>query len=94
MRSGISLSDKIRGRDGDPQKFAGIHEDLLAQGCDCAVQFAVQQSGGGIGLDVQGIARGRRGIGVFPSIPAGGGHCGEVHQLDGESFLSIASESI
>ena len=32
------IYDDIKaGRDGDPEKFAAIHRDLVGQGCDCAV---------------------------------------------------------
>lgn len=39
------IYDDIKaGRDGDPQKFAVIHEDLLAQGCDCGVLACTELS--------------------------------------------------
>lgn len=39
------IYDDIKaGRDGDPQKFAGIHLDLLAQGCDCGVLACTELS--------------------------------------------------
>ena len=39
------IYDDIKsGRDGDPQKFAAIHRDLLAQGCDCAVLACTEMS--------------------------------------------------
>ena len=40
----LIYDDVKAGRDGDPQKFAGIHEDLLAQGCDCAVLACTELS--------------------------------------------------
>lgn len=36
--------DVKAGRDGDPQKFAHIHRDLLAQGCDCGVLACTELS--------------------------------------------------
>ena len=39
------IYDDIKaGRDGDPQKFAGIHQDLLNQGCDCGVLACTELS--------------------------------------------------
>ncbi len=39
------IYDDIKsGRDGDPQKFAAVHRDLLAQGCDCAVLACTEMS--------------------------------------------------
>ena len=39
------LHDDVKaGRDGDPQKFAGIHQDLLSQGCDCGVLACTELS--------------------------------------------------
>lgn len=39
------IYDDIKaGRDGDPQKFAAIHKDLLAQGCDCGVLACTELS--------------------------------------------------
>ena len=36
--------DVKAGRDGDPQKFAAIHRDLLSQGCDCGVLACTELS--------------------------------------------------
>lgn len=39
------IYDDIKsGRDGDPQKFASIHRDLLDQGCDCGVLACTELS--------------------------------------------------
>ena len=39
------IYDDIKaGRDGDPQKFAAVHQDLLAQGCDCGVLACTELS--------------------------------------------------
>ena len=39
------IYDDIKsGRDGDPQKFAAIHKDLMAQGCDCGVLACTELS--------------------------------------------------
>lgn len=39
------IYDDIKaGRDGDPQKFAEIHQDLLFQGCDCGVLACTELS--------------------------------------------------
>jgi aspartate racemase len=39
------IYDDIKaGRDGDPQKFADVHRDLLAQGCDCGVLACTELS--------------------------------------------------
>ena len=39
------IYDDIKaGRDGDPRKFAHIHRDLLAQGCDCGVLACTELS--------------------------------------------------
>ena len=39
------IYDDIKaGRDGDPQKFADIHQDLLNQGCDCGVLACTELS--------------------------------------------------
>ena len=39
------IYDDIKaGRDGDPQKFAAIHRDLQAQGCDCGVLACTELS--------------------------------------------------
>lgn len=40
----LIYDDVKAGRDGDPQKFAAIHEDLLAQGCDCGVLACTELS--------------------------------------------------
>ncbi len=40
----LIYDDVKAGRDGDPQKFAGIHQDLLAQGCDCGVLACTELS--------------------------------------------------
>lgn len=39
------IYDDIKaGRDGDPQKFAAVHQDLLARGCDCGVLACTELS--------------------------------------------------
>lgn len=39
------IYDDIKsGRDGDPQKFAAVHKDLQAQGCDCGVLACTELS--------------------------------------------------
>ena len=39
------IYDDIKaGRDGDPEKFADIHRDLIAQGCDCGVLACTELS--------------------------------------------------
>ena len=39
------IYDDIKaGRDGDPEKFAAIHQDLVGQGCDCAVLACTELS--------------------------------------------------
>ena len=39
------IYDDIKaGRDGDPEKFAAIHRDLAAQGCDCGVLACTELS--------------------------------------------------
>ena len=39
------IYDDIKaGRDGDPEKFAAIHRDLKAQGCDCGVLACTELS--------------------------------------------------
>ena len=40
----LIYDDVKSGRDGDPQKFAAIHEDLLSQGCDCGVLACTELS--------------------------------------------------
>ena len=40
----LIYDDVKAGRDGDPQKFADIHRDLLAQGCDCGVLACTELS--------------------------------------------------
>ncbi len=40
----LIYDDVKAGRDGDPQKFATIHEDLLSQGCDCGVLACTELS--------------------------------------------------
>ena len=40
----LIYDDVKAGRDGDPQKFAAIHRDLLAQGCDCGVLACTELS--------------------------------------------------
>ena len=40
----LIYDDVKAGRDGDPQKFAAIHQDLLAQGCDCGVLACTELS--------------------------------------------------
>ena len=41
----LIYDDVKAGRDGDPQKFAAIHKDLMAQGCDCGVLACTELSG-------------------------------------------------
>jgi len=39
------IYDDIKaGRDGDPRKFAAIHQDLMEQGCDCGVLACTELS--------------------------------------------------
>ncbi len=39
------IYDDIKaGRDGDPEKFAIVHQDLLSQGCDCGVLACTELS--------------------------------------------------
>ncbi len=40
----LIYDDVKAGRDGDPSKFAAIHQDLLAQGCDCGVLACTELS--------------------------------------------------
>ena len=40
----LIYEDIKAGRDGDPHKFAAIHRDLLAQGCDCGVLACTELS--------------------------------------------------
>jgi len=40
----LIYDDVKAGRDGDPQKFAAIHQDLLDQGCDCGVLACTELS--------------------------------------------------
>lgn len=40
----LIYDDVKAGRDGDPQKFAAIHEDLVSQGCDCGVLACTELS--------------------------------------------------
>ena len=40
----LIYDDVKAGRDGDPQKFAAIHRELLAQGCDCGVLACTELS--------------------------------------------------
>ena len=40
----LIYDDVKAGRDGDPRKFAAIHEDLLSQGCDCGVLACTELS--------------------------------------------------
>lgn len=40
----LIYDDVKAGRDGDPQKFAAIHQDLLNQGCDCGVLACTELS--------------------------------------------------
>ena len=40
----LIYDDVKSGRDGDPQKFAAIHRDLVAQGCDCGVLACTELS--------------------------------------------------
>lgn len=40
----IIYDDIKAGRDGDPQKFAAVHRDLEAQGCDCGVLACTELS--------------------------------------------------
>lgn len=40
----LIYDDVKAGRDGDPQKFTAIHQDLLEQGCDCGVLACTELS--------------------------------------------------
>ena len=40
----LIYDDVKAGRDGDPQKFAAVHRDLEAQGCDCGVLACTELS--------------------------------------------------
>ena len=40
----LIYDDVKAGRDGDPQKFAAVHRDLIAQGCDCGVLACTELS--------------------------------------------------
>ena len=40
----LIYDDVKAGRDGDPQKFAAIHQELLSQGCDCGVLACTELS--------------------------------------------------
>lgn len=40
----LIYDDVKAGRDGDPAKFAAIHRDLVAQGCDCGVLACTELS--------------------------------------------------
>ncbi|MEM5779912.1 MAG: amino acid racemase [Lawsonibacter sp.] len=40
----LIYDDVKAGRDGDPQTFFAVHEDLLAQGCDCGVLACTELS--------------------------------------------------
>lgn len=40
----LIYDDVKSGRDGDPQKFAAVHRDLTAQGCDCGVLACTELS--------------------------------------------------
>ena len=40
----LIYDDVKAGRDGDPQKFTAIHQDLIAQGCDCGVLACTELS--------------------------------------------------
>lgn len=40
----LIYDDVKAGRDGDPAKFAAIHQDLVAQGCDCGVLACTELS--------------------------------------------------
>ena len=40
----LIYEDVKAGRDGDPRKFAAIHRDLEAQGCDCGVLACTELS--------------------------------------------------
>ena len=40
----LIYDDVKAGRDGDPQKFAAIHQELLSQGCDCSVLACTELS--------------------------------------------------
>ena len=40
----LIYDDVKAGRDGDPEKFAAIHRELLAQGCDCGVLACTELS--------------------------------------------------
>ena len=44
MVMSLIYDDVKAGRDGDPQKFAAVHKDLLAQGCDCGVLACTELS--------------------------------------------------
>ena len=44
MVMSLIYDDIKAGRDGDPQKFAAIHRDLQAQGCDCGVLACTELS--------------------------------------------------
>lgn len=40
----LIYDDVKAGRDGDPEKFAAIHRDLMEQGCDCGVLACTELS--------------------------------------------------
>lgn len=40
----LIYDDVKAGRDGDPEKFAAIHRDLVGQGCDCGVLACTELS--------------------------------------------------
>ena len=40
----LIYDDVKAGRDGDPQKLAAVHRDLIAQGCDCGVLACTELS--------------------------------------------------
>ncbi len=40
----LIYDDVKAGRDGDPGKFAAIHQDLISQGCDCGVLACTELS--------------------------------------------------
>lgn len=40
----LIYDDVKSGRDGDPQKLAAVHRDLIAQGCDCGVLACTELS--------------------------------------------------
>ena len=44
MVMSLIYDDVKAGRDGDPQKFAAVHKDLLAQRCDCGVLACTELS--------------------------------------------------